>query len=63
VLPDLRRSAALSDSALWKAILIDGALEPAGMASFRDWLKPDQAEEIRAYIALKAKIAAQQPAP
>ncbi len=57
VLPDLRRSAALSDRELWKAIVIDGALEPRGMASFRQWLSPEQAEDIRAYVALKSSIA------
>ena len=63
VLPDLRRSAALSNRSLWHAILIDGALEPAGMASFGKWLTADQAEAIRAYVALKARIAAQQSKP
>jgi quinohemoprotein ethanol dehydrogenase len=58
VLPDLRRSAALSDRALWNAILIDGSLESAGMVSFKRWLTPEQIEDIRAYVALKANIAA-----
>ena len=61
VLPDLRRSAALSDAATWRTIVIDGALEPAGMVSFKRWLNPKQAEDIRAYVSLKATIAAQQP--
>jgi quinohemoprotein ethanol dehydrogenase len=63
VLPDLRRSAALSNRSLWHAILIDGVLEPAGMASFGKWLTADQAEAIRAYVALKARIATQQSKP
>jgi mono/diheme cytochrome c family protein len=61
VLPDLRRSAALSDPAVWRTILIDGALEPSGMVSFKRWLTPAQVEDIRAYVALKAQIAARQP--
>jgi quinohemoprotein ethanol dehydrogenase len=49
--PDLRRSGALPSADAWRSILIDGALEPAGMASFRDYLTPEQAEAIRAHIS------------
>ena len=59
VTPDLRRSAALGDAATWKAITIDGALEPLGMISFRQWYSPAQMESVRAYVALKARIAAE----
>jgi PQQ-dependent dehydrogenase (methanol/ethanol family) len=52
--PDLRRAGALSDRDAWKAVVIDGALEPNGMASFRDYLSPDQAETIRAYLSGQA---------
>ena len=62
VTPDLRRSAALGDAATWKAITIDGALEPLGMISFRTWYSPEQMESVRAYVALKAKIAADRDA-
>jgi mono/diheme cytochrome c family protein len=58
VLPDLRRSGALADHAAWSAIVNDGALESQGMVGFKRWLTPVQIEDIRAYIALKAKIAA-----
>jgi quinohemoprotein ethanol dehydrogenase len=58
VLPDLRRSGALADRVAWGAIVNDGALESKGMVSFKRWLKPEQVEDIRAYVALKAKIAA-----
>jgi len=54
VLPDLRRSAALPDKAVWKSIVIDGALSPRGMASFARWLKPEEAEAIRAYMSQEA---------
>ena len=54
IMPDLRRSAALSSNAAWKSIVIDGAFEPGGMASFRDYLSPDQAEDIRAYVGGQA---------
>lgn len=60
VLPDLRRSAALSDRNAWRSIVSDGALESAGMVSFKRWLTPEQIEDIRAYVALKAKIAVKQ---
>jgi quinohemoprotein ethanol dehydrogenase len=58
VLPDLRRSPALADRAAWSAIVNDGALESQGMVSFKRWLSPAQIEDIRAYVALKATIAA-----
>ena len=60
VLPDLRRSAAVADAGIWRSILIDGALQANGMVSFRKWLSPDQVEAIRAYVAHKAEIAANQ---
>jgi mono/diheme cytochrome c family protein len=53
--PDLRRSGALSNAQAWKAIVIDGGLESQGMASFRDYLSPAQAESIRAYMAGEAR--------
>ena len=58
VLPDLRRSPALADSATWHAIVNDGALESRGMVSFRAWLKPDEIDAIRAYVGSQARILA-----
>jgi mono/diheme cytochrome c family protein len=58
VLPDLRRSGALSHPAAWRAVLIDGVLESRGMISFKPYLTPDQVEDVRAYVAHKAQIAA-----
>ncbi|WP_246038981.1 PQQ-dependent dehydrogenase, methanol/ethanol family [Peristeroidobacter soli] len=58
VLPDLRRSGALASRDAWRAIVRDGALESRGMIGFSRWLSPEQVEDIRSYIALKAKIAA-----
>ena len=54
VLPDLRRSAALTDRDAWKSIVIDGALQANGMASFARWLKPEDAEMIRAFMNQQA---------
>lgn len=54
VLPDLRRSSAISDAKTFHAIVIDGALQDQGMASFRDYLKGDDAEAIRAFLTAQA---------
>jgi quinohemoprotein ethanol dehydrogenase len=51
----LRRSAALSSAALWKSIVIDGALEPNGMIGWSQFLSPEEAEAIRAYVAAEAR--------
>lgn len=53
--PDLRRSATLTDADAWRGVIIDGALEANGMASFRDYLTPAQAEAIRAYVNGEAR--------
>jgi quinohemoprotein ethanol dehydrogenase len=55
ILPDLRRSSVLADKAAWREVVINGALEPRGMASFRDYLSPAEAESIRAYVAGEAR--------
>ncbi len=55
IIPDLRRSAALSSAALWKSIVIDGALEPNGMIGWSQFLSPEEAETIRAYVATQAR--------
>jgi alcohol dehydrogenase (cytochrome c)/quinohemoprotein ethanol dehydrogenase len=66
VFPDLRYAAALNAEALFKAIVIDGALQNNGMVSFAAQLTPEEAESIRAYVvslANEAKDAAAQQAP
>jgi quinohemoprotein ethanol dehydrogenase len=55
IIPDLRRSVALSNAALWKNIVIDGALEPNGMIGWSEFLSPEEAETIRAYVAAQAR--------
>ena len=50
VIPDLRRSAALTDANTWRQIVIGGILETRGMISFRDYLNSSQADEIRGYV-------------
>ncbi|MBN8829033.1 MAG: c-type cytochrome, partial [Sphingomonadales bacterium] len=53
--PDLRRSALLQDKEAFKAVVIDGALAPNGMASFAAYMKPEEAEGVRAYLNQRAK--------
>jgi quinohemoprotein ethanol dehydrogenase len=55
VIPDLRRSANLSDKETWQSIVIDGVLQDNGMVSFVNRLSPEDAEAIRAYIADRAR--------
>ena len=57
VVPDLRRSAALDNPQLWRAIVIGGALKGSGMASFKDIASPGDAEAIRGYVAQRALAA------
>ncbi len=54
IIPDLRRSVALSSAALWKNIVIDGALEPNGMIGWSEFLTPEEAETVRAYVGAQA---------
>ena len=60
IIPDLRRSAALTSAALWKNIVIDGALEPNGMIGWREFIGPEEAESIRAYVGAQARSLAAQ---
>lgn len=62
VFPDLRYAGALHSPEAFKAIVIDGALEPNGMVSFRKVLKPEDAEAIRAYVTRLAHDAKNAPA-
>jgi len=55
VLTDLRRSKLLQAKDAWQAVVIDGVLAQIGMASFADYLKPEEAEGIRAYLNQQAK--------
>lgn len=56
VLPDLRRVASLASGDAWKSVVIDGALQERGMASFARYLSSADAEAIRAYVAHRAGI-------
>lgn len=54
IVPDLKRSAALSDADLWQEIVIGGLLQQRGMVSFKQRLSPEEAESIRAYVSREA---------
>ena len=54
ILPDLRYSGALNSDEAWRNIVIGGAREENGMASFASVLDKDQAESIRAFVIAQA---------
>lgn len=58
--PDLRRSTALADKAIWQKVVIDGAMSHGGMASFDDILSRQQANAARGYVAQRAVALARQ---
>lgn len=63
VLPDLRRSPSLADKATWNAVVLEGMLQDRGMVNFSKTLTPQAADDVRAYVATKARLLrAQEPA-
>jgi len=54
VVPDLRYSATLGDAGAWKAIVLEGARLKNGMVTFEKYLKPDEVDQIRAYVIQRA---------
>lgn len=63
VVPDLRRVPPLGDAVTWKSIVIDGALEDAGMIGWKRFLSAEDAEKIRAYVAAQANELAKEKPP
>jgi PQQ-dependent dehydrogenase (methanol/ethanol family) len=57
-LPNLRASPILASAEDWHGVVIEGVLAPRGMASFRRYLTPKDAEDVRAYVISEAKGAA-----
>ena len=57
VLPDLRKSGAIADAAVWKSVVIDGILKGNGMVSFSTVLTAKEAEQMRAYVVSRAHYA------
>jgi alcohol dehydrogenase (cytochrome c)/quinohemoprotein ethanol dehydrogenase len=54
LVPDLRKSAVLSDPATWQAIVHDGALKDNGMVSFAPVMSAGEIEAIRHYVIKRA---------
>ena len=52
--PDLRSSPMINTREAFRAVVIDGALQPKGMVSFRDRFSAEDAEAVRAYITQRA---------
>ena len=63
VLPDLKRSAALTSSAAWQMIVAQGKLESRGMGAFSQLLSLDEIEMIRDYVGERAQLAARAATP
>jgi quinohemoprotein ethanol dehydrogenase len=62
--PDLRYSPALNSAQAFDAIVINGALQSSGMASFKERITEPQAQSIRAYMIDRAnELKAAPPAP
>lgn len=57
-LPNLARSPAIMAPAAFRSIVLEGALKQSGMASFRQFLKPSEVEDIRSYLLIEARNAA-----
>jgi quinohemoprotein ethanol dehydrogenase len=55
VLPDLRRSAALTDRDLWHGIVVEGQLKDRGMVSFAKYFSPAELETVRLYLGEQAR--------
>jgi len=58
LVPDLRRSGALSDSQTWAAVVHGGILKDRGMVSFAKWFSKADIEAVRAYVGEQAKFLA-----
>ena len=58
LVPDLRRSGALSDAASWAAVVHGGILKDQGMVSFAKWFSKDDIEAVRGYVGVQAKFLA-----
>jgi alcohol dehydrogenase (cytochrome c)/quinohemoprotein ethanol dehydrogenase len=54
ILPDLRRSPMLQSAESWQSVVIGGARQQNGMASFASVMNGDDAESIRAFVIMRA---------
>jgi quinohemoprotein ethanol dehydrogenase len=53
----MRWSAISGNKDAWKGVVLDGNLAANGMVSFADYLTPDEAEAIRAYVLTQGHAA------
>jgi alcohol dehydrogenase (cytochrome c)/quinohemoprotein ethanol dehydrogenase len=61
VFPDLRYSPALNSAPAFDAIVLEGALQSAGMASFKGRVSEAEAQSVRAYLIERANQASKTP--
>jgi quinohemoprotein ethanol dehydrogenase len=61
VFPDLRYSAALNSAAAFNAIVLEGALQSAGMAPFKGKMSVAEVQSVRAYMIARANQAKDAP--
>ncbi|WP_238147071.1 PQQ-dependent dehydrogenase, methanol/ethanol family [Rhizorhabdus dicambivorans] len=52
---DLRRSETIKDADIFRGVVLDGAFEQKGMVSFAQYVSPERAEDIRAYLLQEAR--------
>jgi mono/diheme cytochrome c family protein len=62
VFPDLRYSPALNSAEAFNAIVLEGALQTAGMASFKGKMSTEEVQSVRAYMIERANQAKELPA-
>ena len=55
VLPDLRWSPIAASAEAWSDVVLEGKLAENGMVSFAEYLTPEDAEAIRAYVIRQAR--------
>ena len=55
--PDLRYSAALNSAEAFAAIVLEGALQSAGMAPFKGKMSEEEVQSVRAYLIERANQA------
>jgi alcohol dehydrogenase (cytochrome c)/quinohemoprotein ethanol dehydrogenase len=63
VFPDLRYSPMINGAESFSAVVLGGALQANGMASFKERMTPDEVQAIRAYLIERANQAKNAPTP
>lgn len=61
--PDLRYSPALNTAEAFNAIVLEGALQTSGMASFKGKMTGEEVQSVRAYLISRANDAKNAPPP